>query len=444
MIGQTGQRPAILSISALGVLTIVTYGACYYAFGVMIQPISDQMHWSTGSLGLIFSAVLLVNGLGAIPAGRLLDRLGSRPGFAVAAVAGAGAMFVSSFQSSFLLLATAYAGGCGLVGALGYYHVTQAVVARAAPNAPARAIIRLTLFGAFASPIYQPMTGWLVENIGWRGAIRVEACTVAMAFVLAAAIVNRHENLTPEAPCGRARDALGVALRNPQMRAWLLATLIGSAAVDVFLVYQIPIMDRAGLSLGVAALVAGFRGMSELVGRLPLGKVIDRLGARRTLVIAYVIGAIAALLLFAGGSLAMALVLSFLAGSSFGALDSLRGIYTQELVDPCHLGTLLGSQQAVFGFGGAIGPAVAGLLIDATSSYTPAILIVGAGFVIAAWILHFGANHGPATELTGLQSGRAPAEAIPGADSEVAISRQSIAASLPPPRHEGASPTSAT
>lgn len=53
------------------------------------------------------------------------------------------------------------AAGCGLVGALGFYHITQAVAARAAPAAPARAIIWLTLFGAFSSPVYLPLTAWL-------------------------------------------------------------------------------------------------------------------------------------------------------------------------------------------------------------------------------------------------------------------------------------------
>ena len=54
--------------------------------------------------------------------------------------------------SALLPFAIAYAGGCGLVGALGFYHITQAVAARTAPATPARAIIWLTLFGALSSP----------------------------------------------------------------------------------------------------------------------------------------------------------------------------------------------------------------------------------------------------------------------------------------------------
>jgi len=171
------------------------------------------------------------------------------------------------------------------------------------------------------------------------------------------------------------------------MRAWLLATLIGAAAVDVFIVYQVPMLTRAGLPFEIAATIAGFRGLAQLAGRLPLGKLIRHLGVRTTVMLCNIVGAIAALLLFAGGTLAAALALSFLAGASIGALDALQGIYTHELAGPHDLGTLLGAQRAVFGAGGATGPVAAGALVGATGSYTPTIVIITTGFVAAACVL---------------------------------------------------------
>ena len=375
-----------LPISALGLLTIVTYGACYYAYGVLIQPIGADMHWPPAALGAIFSAVLLITGVGGIVAGGLLDRTGEQPLFLAAATAGAGAMLVASFQTGLLPFAVAYAGGCGLVGALGFYHITQSVAARAAPAAPARAIIWLTLIGALAGPIYLPLTGWLVETAGWRDAIRVDAATVLVAFLLAAVLV-RGRGGRPPRPHDSAVRALVLAWRQPVMRAWLLATLISGAAVDAVLVYQIPAMVRFGLPLGVAAAVAGFRGLSQLAGRLPLGPLITRLGTRRTIVLAYAVAAAAMPLLFASGTLALALAFALLAGAATGALSALQGIYTHELADPQHLGALLGTQQALFEVGGAAGPAVAGLLLGATASFAPIVVAIVAGFALAAGVL---------------------------------------------------------
>lgn len=131
----------MVPVAVLGVLTIIGYGACYYAYGVLIGPMSADTRWPDATLGAIFSATLTITGVGGMAAGRVLDRCGPRPVFLLAGIAGTGAMLLASVQGALLPFAIAYAGGCGLVGALGFYHITQAVAARAAPAAPARAII---------------------------------------------------------------------------------------------------------------------------------------------------------------------------------------------------------------------------------------------------------------------------------------------------------------
>jgi predicted MFS family arabinose efflux permease len=388
-------RPPLVPISVLGMLTIIGYGACYYAYGVLIGPIRADTRWPDAALGAIFSATLVITGIGGMVAGRVLDRRGPRPVFLVAGIAGAGAMLLASVQGALLPFAIAYAGGCGLVGALGFYHITQAAAARAAPAAPARAIIWLTLFGAFSSPVYLPLTAWLTQSAGWRGAIRVEAGTVAVAFVLAAALISNPGRSQPGQPAGRPAGVLRAASRSPLVRAWLAATLLGGAAVNALIVYQVPVTTRAGLPLGIAAAVAGFRGLAQLAGRLPLTALTGKLGARTTLVLAYTLAAAVTLLLFAGGTLAPVLVLSLLAGAAIGAVYALQGVYAYELIDPRHLGTLLGIQQAVFAAGGALGPLAAGALLGATGSYTPAVTIISAGFAAAA-VLLLGRAPGPA------------------------------------------------
>jgi MFS family permease len=383
-------RPPVLPVSALGLLTIVAYGACYYAYGVLIQPIAADTHWPDAALGAIFSAILIITGVLGVVAGRWLDRSGPRPVFLVAAVAGTGAMLAASAQSALLPFAIAYAGGCGLVGALGFYHITQAVAARAAPAAPSRAIIWLTVFGAFSSPIYLPLTAWLVQSAGWREAIRIQAGTILAAFALAAALIKDPGGSRPGQPADSPAGVIRDAWQSTRVRAWLLATLIGGAAVDALIVYQVSVTARAGLALGIAAAVAGFRGLAQLAGRLPLTGLVSRLGARNTLVLAYAVGAAATLLLFVSGTLAPALLMSLFAGASVGAVYTLQGVYAYELIDPRHLGMVLGIQQAVFAIGGAMGPAAAGALLGATGSYAPAITIITAGFATAAGVLLLG------------------------------------------------------
>ena len=385
-----------MPISVLGLLTIIGYGACYYAYGVLIGPIRTDTGWPDVALGAIFSAALVISGAGGIVAGRVLDRCGPRPGFLVAGIAGAGAMLAASVQGALLPFAVAYAGGCGLVGALGFYHITQAAAARTAPAAPARAIIWVTLFGALSSPVYLPLTAWLTGSAGWRATIRIEAGTVAVAFVLAAVLIKNPDGSQPGPPAGRPAGALRAAWRSPRVRAWLAATVMGGAAVNALIVYQVPVTTRAGLPLGIAAAVAGFRGLAQLAGRLPLTALTGKLGARATLILAYALAAAVTLLLFAGGALAPVLVLSLLAGAAIGAVYTLQGVYAYELIDPGHLGTLLGIGQAVFAGGGALGSIAVGALLGATGSYLPAVTIISAGFAAAAGVLLLGRAPDPA------------------------------------------------
>jgi MFS family permease len=76
-----------------------------------------------------------------------------------------------------------------------------------------------------------------------------------------------------------------------------------------------------------------------------------------------------------------------LGGASIGALYTLQGIYTNELVGQENLGLLMGAQQAVFAVGGALGPVIAGAIVQAGNSYTPVVLLTASGFLTSALVL---------------------------------------------------------
>jgi MFS family permease len=272
-----------VAVAALGAVTIAAYGVAYYSYGVLIDPIHAQTGWSSAALGAIFSAVLVISGAGGLAGGRLVDRLGTRPAFLLAGTVGAGAVALASYQHDLELFAPSYAAGCGVIAALGFYHVTQPAAIRAAGAAPERAVVWLTIFGAFASPTFLPLTAVLVDGIGWRATIRVLAAIAAAIFLPTAALGRSGAPAGPAAhpPVGVA-DALRDAWHTPGFPRWVLASLIGGAAVDVILVYQVPVMIAAGLPIGAAATIGGIRGFAQLGGRIPLAPLLQRLGTRRS------------------------------------------------------------------------------------------------------------------------------------------------------------------
>jgi MFS family permease len=358
----------------------------YYSYGVLIDPIHTRTGWSPAALGATFSAVLVIGGVGGLAGGRLVDRLGTRPVFLIAAAIGSAGLAIASVPSGLLAFAVPYALGCGVISALGFYHITQPTAMRAAGDQRDRAVVWLTIIGAFASPIFLPLTAWLVHAFGWQGALRIHAALTLVIFTAAALASPRRSVTAPSATPrhGRARDALAAAWHAPAFRRWIVASMIGGAAIDIILVNQVPAMIAAGLSTGAAATIGGLRGLAQLGGRIPLTPVMRCLGTRRTIVTSFLVGAGGTALLLFSGHVAVAILYSALAGTSIGAVYTLQGIYTHELVGEADLGLVMGAQQALFAIGGALGPAIAGILLQTAHSYTPILLLTTAGFLAAA------------------------------------------------------------
>ena len=373
----------------------------YYSYGVLIDPINKSTGWSPAALGAIFSAVLVIGGIGGLAGGRLVDRLGPRQAFVIAAVLGSAGLAMASVASGLLAFAVPYVLGCGVISALGFYHITQPTAMRAAGDQPARAVVWLTILGAFASPIFLPLTAWLVDALGWPGTLRVQAALTLVVFVGAALASPGHvgRGVQPPHARGRARDALAAAWRAPAFRRWIAASMISGAAIDIILVNQVPAMIAAGLSTGAAATIGGLRGLAQLGGRVPLSPVLRRLGTRPTIVVTFLVGAAGAALLLFSGHIATAVLYSVLAGASIGAVYTLQGIYTHELVGEADLGLVMGAQQALFATGGAVGPTLAGVLLETTHSYAPALLLTIVAFLVAAATIATGARPRPAAAL---------------------------------------------
>ncbi|HEX2785896.1 MAG TPA: MFS transporter [Ilumatobacteraceae bacterium] len=375
------ERGGLPTIVVLGVLTITAYGGWYYGFGVLLEPIRRDQGWSSAALGTVFGAAILVNGLGSAIGGRLLDRAGPRLTFLLAALIGAGGLAAAALQHNVISFGVCYAVGGGSIGALGFYHVTLAAAARATPRRATSAIARLTMIGAFSSLIFLPLTAWLIERTTWRVTLMIDAGAVGASFLLAAMVVPDHRR--PTGVLARGREAFAQAWKVRSFRRLLLATMLSGAAADIMLAFQVPIMRSAGLSLTAAAAIAGLRGVSQLLGRVPLGLVLRRMTARRALAVAHLGAAASALLLLGSGALPVAICFGLVSGASMGASSPLQGIYTAELVETEHLGMLLGVQQAFYGVAGAVGPIVAGVLLTVTGSWLATLILTAVAFAAA-------------------------------------------------------------
>ena len=370
-------------IAVLGLITIAVYGTWYYAFGVLLDPIIDDTGWSESALTAAFGASILLGGLASLVGGWLLDRFGSRLTFAIAALLGLALFQVAASATSLgSFVPTVIAGG-GLISALGMYHITQTVAVRISPGATTRAIAVLTIWGAFASAIYVPVTGWIVEPLGWRLTLRLITGSAVAVLAVGAMLIDvrrtgpRHIGVW---------TGLAQTLRNPAARRFVLAIGLVGIGAATLLVYQVPAMTAAGLPLAAAAFWAGARGFAQLGGRLPLMPLVSRLGVSGAFRLA--IGAISlgmVILVFAGNPWFAALF-AVIAGFGVGALSPLQGMQSHQLFGEASLGTAMGLTSLVFLVVGSIGPAVAGLIAETTGSRSMPVLAAAAVTLIGALV----------------------------------------------------------
>ena len=381
-----GNRGSWAGVVALGILTITGFGAWFYAFGVLIDPITEDEGWSTSALGLTYGTAQVLTGVGAFMAGRALDRFGGAVPFLVHAIAGCGLLFASSFAEEMIVFGLLYAVGGGIIGATGFYSITAAASARLVPDQPDKAIAVLTALGAFCSPIIIPLTAWLVTVTDWRVTVRILALIAAGGALLAAAVVGRRGAAASQRPAEHPLGALRQAIGRRHVRRMLAVYLSAGLAFSSVLVYQVPIMTAAGVSLGAAGVIAGLRGFCQIFGRVGLTRAVDSFGTGRLLRGAYVLGAVGATLLLYP-TVPTGVFYALLAGVGIGASAPLQTMYARAHFDESDLGLLLGLQGAAIGIAGGVGPLLGGVIRDLAGTWTPVVVVTVLALVLAAVLL---------------------------------------------------------
>ena len=372
-------------VISLGVMTCTCYGAAFYAYGILIDPIHNELGWSLTFLGSVFAGAQLLTGFGASIAGRLLDRWGGKLIFNIQALASV-LLFAGSWTSSPLVFAILVSSALGIMAATGFYHVSTAIAGRVGPADPAKSITVLTVIGAFCSPIYLPAGALLINSAGWRVAVRVFAVLALLGALQAAYFARNGASEETHGPSPNALKALRTAIHRPTVRRMLLAYAFAGFSFSTLLVYQVPIMIDQGLALSTAAAVAGFRGFCQLFGRVGVIAALAKQEASRALRIGYVMAASGSLFIL-GGNVALGVVYGLLVGASLGASTPLQAIHAQDTFEPEDLGLLMGLQHSVFALAGAAGPIAAGVIADLADSQSPTVWMTACSLLAAAILL---------------------------------------------------------
>ncbi|WP_240779848.1 MFS transporter, partial [Nonomuraea zeae] len=265
VIAHAGPKSSTRMIGALAITQTAGYGVLYYAFSVFIPPMSRDLHAGVAQLTGAITLAVLVSGVVAPVIGRWLDRHGGRGLMTAGSVVGALAVLAWS-QVRTVAQLYLVCGVLGVASAMVLYEAAFAVIVAWFDAARrARALLAVTVVAGFASSIFLPLTGFLVDRYGWRQALVLLAAGYALTTVPLHALAVRGRGAPPHA---NRREIVGTALRERPF--WLLAAafLTQTGAVAVMGVLLVTYLIVLGHPPVFAAAVAGLLGVLSVTGRL--------------------------------------------------------------------------------------------------------------------------------------------------------------------------------
>ncbi len=372
MIGARGPEPARDSgrgwlVVAAAFTSMFTVFGIAYSFGAFFRPMAREFGAGSGATSLVFGiTAFLYFGLGALT-GAVADRIGPRRVLMVGAAVLGGGLLLTSVVPALWVGYLTYGVGVGIGTACGYVPMVAAVGGWFDRRRSLAIGVAVTGIG-FGTLSVAPLAAALIARYGWRHTYVILGVAGFAVLAACAAAAER-----PPVPPGAPRPP-GRALRTREFGLLYCCGLLTSLALFVAFVHLVPYAAGRGVAPVPAAALIGVIGAGSIVGRLGLGAVADRLGAVRTFQLALgVLGSSYALWLLAPGYAGLVAFAAVL-GAGYGGWVALSPSVMAELYGPEGLGGSVGALYTSAALGSLLGPPAAGLLVDATGDYRPAIV----------------------------------------------------------------------
>jgi hypothetical protein len=374
------------AVLVLGMTQIVAWGAIYYTPVLIVPLIAKEHGWSIAFGMGGFSVGLLATGLASPYVGRTIDRIGGHVVMAVGSLIGAlGLVLITIASHPAAYMAVWLVLGCAMAANL--YDSAFATLGRIFGAAARRPITALTLAGGFASTVSWPVTHFLIEGVGWRGAYLIYAAVLALiaAPLHAFALPRQHARVDPAPHPEEGRPA---AVLPPNGAAFLLVAGAFTAYAFVpsgLAAHLLAIFAREGIDSTTVVWIGALFGPAQVGARLiefAFGRNVHPLWVARfalsVLLCAF------AMLAFAGFTVPAAAVFALMFGGANGLVTITRGALPLALFGPFGYGRLIGRLAGPFQLMQAAAPLVMAFVVERASD--PMALALAAAFAAVALV----------------------------------------------------------
>jgi OFA family oxalate/formate antiporter-like MFS transporter len=360
-----------------------------YAWSVFQKPLIDVFHWSTSDTSLVFTISFGIVPLAMIVAGKIQDKVGPKTVILVGGFLFGGGILGAGFTHSLAVLYTTY----GITAGIGMGTVYACTVANTVKLFPDRRGLASGLVAAgFGSGavLFAPLSTWLINSYGVLTAFTILGTghliliPVLSWFVKAAPPGYAPAGWLP--PANPSRSAAAVdkdwtqMLRDPSFYLlWCVYTL-GTISGLMIIAHASPYgQEIVKIAPQTAAMVVSALALANTGGRIFWGWVSDKVGRFSTVVVMFVLGGIAMLVLPAVSGLVPFVMVLIVVGLCFGGFMGIFPSITADAFGPKNLGMNYGVMFTAFGLAAFVGPRLAATVKELyDGDYTHAFLIAAA------------------------------------------------------------------
>jgi MFS family permease len=384
-----------LVVAACFVVLFLVWGMVLNTFPIFLKPIAEDMNWGRGALAVALLTGSIGTAISAPIAGIVIDRIGVRPVMVAGALmTGLGLVAGSRITELWQLYLVFVAIGCGLMftSIIPCSLVISNWFVSRRGTAMSGAFVGTSAGGMIMSPV----ANWIILDYGWRTAFALSGITIMVVVIPVVLLAIRTHpsdvGLEPYRDAGDAGSGAeqnwGVGVKEAlSLRSfWQIAAvmlimgLVAGGLGNHCVAYLTDLEhspDRAAFAWSVVMGVM-------ILGKLSMGPLADRWGARNAMAGACVLFAVSIAILSFAQPYWIVLVFAALYGFACGAPLVLNPLLTSEYLGMKHFGALYGVLNIMGTVGGAVGPVGAGIYFDRQGTYLPVFYLFIAMMLVSA------------------------------------------------------------
>jgi MFS family permease len=376
----------VVGIGAL--MSCVAVGAMM-SLAVFLQPITQATGWSRTGVSSAMTLNFLIMGAAGFGWGALNDRYGTRPVVLAGSVLLGLGLVLASRAASPLQFLLAYGVIVGL--SAGSFVVPMMTAVSAWLPSHRSIAVSLVSAGIGVAPLtLSPLAAWLLTTHDWRSAQLIIGLLVWVLLIPAALFVRP----TPVAEAGGAASATAERVRVSDALVSapfivLALTFFACCATHAGPIFHtISYAVACGIPTLAAVSIYSLEGLAGLGGRVVLGLLGDRYGAKRVLIAGLMLQALGVGSFVFVNRLQEFYAVAAVFGFAYGGVMPLYAVLARDYFGQQIMGTVLGAAAMVSSLGMALGPSVGGWIYDTFGGYAWLYIgsfVIGLGAVAIAF-----------------------------------------------------------